>query len=308
MSSHNLKPEPGRVYLLPADLPVLDKRRDIDLGQLAFEVWQKKWRIAAATFCCGIISIAYAFMATEWYRAEVTLAPADERSGQGLSGQLGGLASLAGITVDGGSTAEPIAILKSREFARLFIEEYELLPVLLFEDWNPATRSWRSADPANWPDIRDALKVFDEEVRAVSEDTKTGMVTLSVNWTEPDLAAQWANLLVRRLNSSMRARALAEAESNIRYLQGELAATSVLTLQQSIGRLLESEMQKLMLARGNDEYAFRIIDPAMIPKERLKPRRTLIVGLSTILGLIASTMVVILLVIFRSAPDDAAHL
>jgi uncharacterized protein involved in exopolysaccharide biosynthesis len=110
------------------------------------------------------------------------------------------------------------------------------------------------------------------------------MVTLAVEWIEPAVAAEWANALVQRVNSRLRERALREASANVAYLQGEIARTKVVTLQQSIGRLLESELQKLMLARGNEDFAFRIVDPASPPKERIRPKRSLIAGIGILLG------------------------
>jgi uncharacterized protein involved in exopolysaccharide biosynthesis len=287
------------VYLFPADVTTGGGRDEVDLVQLVRVVWQYKWWAAATTCAFIVLAVAYALAATEWYRAEVTLAPADERSVNGISAQLGGLASLAGISVGGGGTAEPIAILKSREFARSFIEAHELVPVLLHEDWDPDAKTWKESDPAKWPDVRDAIKYFDENVREVSEDAKTGLVMLRIKWTDPEVAVEWANLLVARLNKIMRDRALAEAEHNVQYLRDELSATNVLTLQQSISRLLESELQKVMLARGNNEFAFRVIDPAMTPKERFKPRRTLIVALAAILGLMMSTVVLVALALLK---------
>jgi uncharacterized protein involved in exopolysaccharide biosynthesis len=47
---------------------------------------------------------------------------------------------------------------------------------------------------------------------------------------------------------------------------------------------MESELQKLMLARGNEEFAFRVIDRAQVPNERFSPRRTLLVAMATFVG------------------------
>ena len=43
-------------------------------------------------------------------------------------------------------------------------------------------------------------------------------------------------------------------------------------------------MQKLMLARGNEEFSYRVIDSAQVPKEHSKPQRTLLVLFSVLLG------------------------
>jgi uncharacterized protein involved in exopolysaccharide biosynthesis len=128
------------------------------------------------------------------------------------------------------------------------------------------------------------VKAFNTNIRSVTEDKKTGLVTLSIRWKDPETAAKWANLLVERVNDRLRNQALAESERNVAYLQREIAASSVVSLQQSMGRVLEGEMQKLMLARGNEEFAFKVIDRAVPPKQRDAPKRTLIVLVSFLAG------------------------
>jgi uncharacterized protein involved in exopolysaccharide biosynthesis len=136
-------------------------------------------------------------------------------------------------------------------------------------------------------------------VRQVTEEARTGLVTLSIEWRDPELTAAWANLLAVRLNDNMRKRALAEAEANVKYLRQEFESTPIVALQQSISGLLENEMQKLMLARGNSEYAFRIIDRAEVPKGKSKPRVTLIVVLATSFGGMLSVFVVFIREVVR---------
>lgn len=257
---------------------------EINLLDLWHVLWQRKWIILAVTAIIGLGSVAYALAQTHWYRSEVLLAPADERSTPSLGGQIGGLVALAGVSVGGGSSAEALAVLNSREFARALIEEHDLLPVLFSQHWDAERGEWLLDDRDEWPDFRDGVRYFHKHILKVQEDRTTGLVTVAVEWTDPVLAAEWAASIVRRLNDRMRERALREAETNVAYLQAELAKTSVVTLQQSIGRLLETELQKLMLARGNEEFAFKVVDPAEVPKSPSRPRRALIAVLGTILG------------------------
>ncbi len=63
-----------------------------------------------------------------------------------------------------------------------------------------------------------------------------------------------------------------------------MARATLVTLQESIGRLLEAELPKLMLAKGNEEFAFKIVDPAVAPRERVRPKRALTAIIGTILG------------------------
>ena len=48
--------------------------------------------------------------------------------------------------------------------------------------------------------------------------------------------------------------------------------------------LLESEKQKAMLANVNENFALEVIDPAVSPEIREKPKRKLIVILGGLLG------------------------
>ena len=270
---------------------------EIDLWQLWDTIWSGRWLIIAITSLFAVGGVTYALVAQEWYRAEVVLAPADKKGGMsGALSQLSGLASLAGVSVGGGDNNEPLAVLKSKDFAREFITDMKLMPVLL-KDWKGDKE----------PDIRDALKIFTETVRTVSDDKKTGLVTLGVRWKDADTAALWANEMVKRLNDRLRNQALVEAERNVAYLQKEMAATSVVSLQQSMGRVLEGEMQKLMLARGNEQFAFKVIDRATPPKQRDAPRRSLIAIVATLAGGFLGILAVFLRQALRNRPPRPAR-
>ena len=201
-----------------------------------------------------------------------------------------------------------MAVLQSRDFARAFIEDLSLLTVLFSDRWDATEGRWLEPDQDLWPDIRDAVQYFNDNVRDVDEDPATGLVTVSIEWTDPELAAQWVSLLVTRLNDYMRNRALAEAQANVEYLQQEMAATTVVALQQSIGRLLEGEMQKLMLARGNEEFAFRIIDRAQVPKIPSRPRRRLIVMAATAAGGLLAGFLVVAVTFVRKGREPGKDL
>lgn len=271
-----------------------DRKSDLDLVELWAILWMHRWLIVSITVLSFLLSIPYALSLTERYRVEMLLAPAAERSGPGIGDGLGGLAALAGVSVGGGDSAKPLAILTSRAFLRTFIEDNDLLEIIFADMWDAQEERWAVDDPGDYPDMRDAIRRL-QNAMSVREDSATRLVTLELTWTDPVLAAEWANALVSRLNSHMRRQALEDAELNVAYLQSELTDATLVTLQQSIGRLLESELQKLMLARGSEEFSFTVIDPAEVPKERFSPRRTLIVLVATFLGGVLSLLVVFVL-------------
>lgn len=254
--------------------------------ELVLLLWRERLIVISIVTVTSLIGVAYALLATPVYKAEVVMTPAGQRSSAGGLGQLGNLAALAGVNIgSGGGSSTSLAVLKSREFAEDFIREMKLERVLV-DDFD---------DPSKGRDVRDAVKRFMLEIRLVSEDKKAGVVSLAILWEDPNVAAKWANEYVQMLNRRLRDEALQESERNIRFLSQQMSATQIVSVQQSLGRILEAEMQKYMLAKGEVEYAYRIVDRAAAPKLRESPKRTLIVIFSAIAGGIFA----LLLLMFR---------
>lgn len=266
---------------------------DVYVFDLIRDVWRRKVLVLVVPLLVASAAAGVVLLMPSWYTAEVLLAPADERTSVGIGGPLGSLANLAGISVGGGDTVEANAVLQSRDLARAFIESENLLPVFFEKQWDAEKQTWKDANPENHPDIRDAVDYWDRSLRDVNEDRRTKLVRLAVQWTDPDLAAKWANRFADLLNEHMRRRALADAERSIEYLRGELAKTNEVVLQQSISRLIESEMQRVTMARGNAEFAFKVIDRAEVPKRRSSPQRVTVVLAAGLLSGIATLAFVI---------------
>jgi uncharacterized protein involved in exopolysaccharide biosynthesis len=268
--------EPQVVYVVQQDAAAQDD--GLNLASLIRAVRHHRWWVVVITLLGTLAAVAYAVTAQPVYRAESVLFPRESRTG-GLAAplaQLGGLADMAGISVGGNSRQEPLGVLRSQGFASRFITQFQLAKVL---------------DPeAPTDDPRKATEIFSRQVMSVFEDKRTGLVTVGIRWHDPEVAADWANAVVRQLNDEMRARALKESTANIGYLRDQLESTGTVSLQDSISRLLEAEMQKDMLARGTAEYSFRIVDVAEPPARRAWPKRTLIVVMAFSLSLLASVL------------------
>jgi uncharacterized protein involved in exopolysaccharide biosynthesis len=297
------------ICVVGRDVLSLD-RHDADFSGFFAAVWRGRWLVLGFILGFGALAAAYSLLATEWYVAETVLTPAASKGINGLASQLGSvsaLAGLAGINIGEEKSTEPLGVLESRDFARQFIEDQQLLHVFLWKDWDAQTGRWKQSDPRDQPDIRDAIRYFDKHVLMVQEDRKTGLITLGIRWKEPAAAAAWANMLVDRLNEQMRSRALLQAETNVEYLQKELTATTQIAVQQAVSRLIESELQKVMVARGNKEFAFRVIDHAEVPKLRSWPQRGVIVALGVLAGGLAGLIAVFIRQSFHGKPATTPH-
>jgi uncharacterized protein involved in exopolysaccharide biosynthesis len=240
-------------------------------------IWRYKVLIAASSLLFGVAAAVAGLMAKEIFRADIVVTEADHEGLGGtanLLGQIGGLASLAGVNIgEGSKNREAKAVLRSHRLAEEFIRRYQLLPIL-FPHPSPGK-------PATlWYGVRR----FKKTMLNIREDTRTEMTTITLSAGNPKDAARYANGYVALANELMRSRAIDEATRNVKYLERQIEQTSVVELQRLMYKLVENETKTLMLANARPEYAFTTVDPAVPPELRSSPQRTLMVLFGLVLG------------------------
>jgi uncharacterized protein involved in exopolysaccharide biosynthesis len=280
-----------------------DDRESSDLAELFEALWARRLWIAGGALLTALLAAGAGFLMTPIYRASTVLVPADsDRSSLGGAlgsalGSLGGLASLAdiGIAATGAATEEALAVLRSRQFADEFIADKQLMPIIYASKWDTKAGKWK-VPLGDRPTVAKAFEYFDRNVRSVSQDKKTGLVTLQIDWKDPLLAAAWANELVQRLNVEMKRRALSQADASIGYLEKELASTNVLETRNAINRIIEAQINRRMVANVSEQFAFRVIDRA-VPSDlddMVRPKKTVMILSGGCLGLLMSCVLVLL--------------
>jgi uncharacterized protein involved in exopolysaccharide biosynthesis len=273
----------------------------IDLGELFSALSSRRWWILGGVGLCTALAITYVSVATPVYRASTILAPAAGDSGLNLDsalGQLGGIAAIAGISSSGGGeTEESLAVLRSRDFTERFLRDEMLLPQLYPDLWDAAKNQWRVPE-SEQPSYAGAYRRFNNTVRSVAQDKKTGLLTLSIDWRDRELAAVWANKLVARANDEMRRRAMTKADTSLGFLERELKSTVAVETRAAISRLMESQIKQRMLANVTEEYAFRVVDRALPADadDPIRPRKLAIVAI----GFVAGVMLGVVLALWRA--------
>jgi uncharacterized protein involved in exopolysaccharide biosynthesis len=239
-----------------------------------------------------LTAVAAVLLVSKRFEAVAIVLPVTDQQGtdkaNSLSSQLGGIAALAGIGSPGeAKRVEAIATLQSEQLTERYIRENNLLPVLYAKQWDPKLQAWKSKTgkaPTYWS----ANRFFKANVRRVTEDTKTGLVSIFITWKDPVLAAKWANDLVKMTNDYLRNKMIAESDRRIAYLTDQAARASSVEVKASIYSALESEIKSQTVARGTDEYALKVIDPAFIPEKPSFPIPALWIGLGVLGGLVTS--------------------
>ncbi|HAU8253661.1 TPA: LPS O-antigen length regulator [Vibrio vulnificus] len=281
---------------------------EIDLRELFKALWEGKWVIIITTLVFAIGSVLYALSLPNIYKADALLAPAESSTGGGLSkmaGQFGGLAALAGVNLGSGETSQmdlAVQVMKSRQFVEMFVNKHDLLVNLMAANgwslkdnklsidenvYNPITKEWlrdakglRSAKPTS----QEVYEVFNKEILSVNQDKESGLYTLSVKYYSPYIAKNLVNWLIEDINKVMRERTIAEASQNLAYLNTQLQKTSVADMQSTFYKLIEEQTKSLMLAEVQEQFVFKVVDPAVVPELKNGPNRALICVFGTILG------------------------
>lgn len=299
---------------------------EIDFRELLATLWRGKWIIVLSTLMVAVAGVVFAINQPNVYKTNVLLAPAQSDGGAPhIGGQLGGLASLAGINLSRGNTDKTVLareVLLSRAFLTNFIHRHNLsVPLIAGERWDinggewvldqtvfdTETRSWRvndqgeSPEPTDW----DLVNAF-REMLNVAEDKTTGMVTLSIKSLSPQMAKEVATELVRDINEHMREEDIRDAESRISYLESKLGETSIAGMQEVFYQLIENETRTVMLAHAQQEYVFKTVDPAVIPQEPSEPNRALIAVVAAVLGGLLGVFAVFFLAFFRAGKATEA--
>jgi uncharacterized protein involved in exopolysaccharide biosynthesis len=257
-------------------------------------LWQDRLLIGAITLGCTLLATLTSLLLPTRYTATSVLSPvtqrADSTRGLGTLGTIatevgGSLAALAGFATAGDAARnEALEVLQSEALTEKYIADGQLLPVLYPDKWDPQRHAWRVSG-RQVPTLWRANRYFDRSIRKVTISPKTGLVTLTITWSDPQQAARWANDLVRLTNDYLRGKALAETERHIAYLNGEAAKTQMVETRQAVFVVLRNELDRAMLARGSEEYALKVLDPAVPPEEASSPVKKLWAAAGLALGL-----------------------
>lgn len=294
---------------------------DLQLDEVSMaEIWQVIWKgkffIVATVFIFAISSVAFVLSLPNLYRSEVRLMSVGESATNlsSLAGNLGGLASLAGISLGGGGSGDKsilaLEMLKSRKFLKSFVDKHDLLipiiaaigvdknnKLIINEDLFDINKNeWVREVIAPKPIIPSAEDVFlkFKEIISVEQDSKNGTIRITFEFFKPELAQVWLSLLVSDINDAIRAIDMKEAEDSIEYLQATAESTPNTSMQQTFYQLIEEQTQTLLLTKVRSEYVFKTIDPATFPEEKSSPKRALICILVTVVGFVFSLMLVLI--------------
>ena len=289
---------------------------EIDLKKLFLVFWNRKLLISSFTTLAAIISVLYSLSLPNIYTSNALLAPTS--SNDSLTSKLGNYSSLAGLAgislpgETGDKTAEAIARMKSYDF---FVDEFlpniKLQDLMASKKWviqtntviynekifDEAKNEWvrkvkypRMPKPSN----QEAYKIYNE-ILFISQDPKTSFVKMSIDHKSPYIAEKWLKLIIQNINNYMRDLDKILAANSVKFLNNTAQSTNFAQIKVVIAKLLEDQMQDLMLAEATKDYAFMPIASPIAPERKSKPSRAVICILGTMAGFVLSLITALFL-------------
>jgi uncharacterized protein involved in exopolysaccharide biosynthesis len=289
---------------------------EIDLRELFYALWEGKWIIVSLTAFASIAGVIYSLSLPNIYESKAMLVPVNSSSG--ISGALGGysgLAGLAGINLpsggDEGNSAKAIQKISSLSFFENNILVNIHLPDLIaVKSWNSKTntlvfdKNIYDTKSNTWirdfsypqqqiPSAQESYEVFKQHL-SLTEDSKSGFITLSIKHQSPFVAKQWTELVVNEVNAFYRQKDKSESEKAVNYLNQQISMTGLSEIKQVLAQLLQEETKQLTLIEANQFYVFDYIDPPAVMEIKSEPKRALICILSALLGGMLSIVLVLI--------------
>ncbi len=293
------------------------ENNEIDLRDLLKLLYDKKRQFILITSFVGILSIVSAINSPNIYTSHAILAPSD--TDESLSSQLGGLSSLtsfAGIRIPGEVATpaeEAIARLESFDFySNHFLPLIKLEDLMAVDKWIPEEniliydekdfdskkKIWIrdvSFPKTVKPSEQESYEKFLDHI-SIEEEGGTAFINISISHKSPFVAKKWLDVIISKINSSTRDIDINSANSAISFLSEYSESTNVKSLKEASSRLLETQMQKLMLASATDDYVFKVIESPLVPEEESGPNRIL----NVIFGLVVGSVMAFLVIILRN--------
>ena len=303
------------------------------------------WRLIAGTaIACAVVAAIVLLLQRPVYTAETSFTP-ETPSGSAVSGSIAGLAGLAGQLGLGASLSASVSpdffarLLHSRELLRSVL-------ITEFPDPRDTGTKRPLLDligvPAEAPEAR--LQEGARRLTVQTEakvDKPTGMVTLEVEMHSAALAAAVANRMIELLNHFNLERRqsqsheqrrftgdrlksaeqeLRDAErAQLRFLQTnrqyqgspmlEFQAEQLeraIRVKQEVFLTLTKAHEEARIAEVRDTPVLTVVDPAVAPAKRTRPRRALGVSLAFVLGTVLGISMVYLGVYRRRVRREAA--
>lgn len=168
-------------------------------------IWRRKVMIIALCTVSVTATMITSLLAPKYYKSETVVMASTSDSG-GLGAALSSIPLVGALTGGGISTPadKVMVLLNSRTMSEMVIKKFDLMRVFNQDKWDAAKGAWK--DPEKPPFMEDTVRFLKSVVKI--NNKKDGSITISVEWKDPQLAADMANYYISALAGLMNDKAI----------------------------------------------------------------------------------------------------
>ena len=291
----------------------MDNNNQVDLSELFRVLWSYKFLVISITTLFAVSSVFYALSLPNKYTSSSTLMISDSSGSDSLSGlssQYGGLASLAGVNIPQSSSKNKsiyaMETIKSRDFVKHLVSfDDVLINIMAASNYDQSNKviiydeKILNYDKKEWvykpapgqqipPSYLEAHKKLNEEILKIDIDEDTSYLTIEVNHVSPKFSYDLLSLIIKEINSTSRKKDQEESKMALSYLESQLVEIRQTDIINSINKLIESQLETLMLSNIRTDYLIEPLDAPFLPEIKSGPSRAIICIIFTIFGGILS--------------------
>lgn len=288
----------------------------VDVGRLFAMVTARKWLVVGVVVAALAIGIAYLNLAKYTYTIEYQVTPTDSNASS-IMGRLGGLASLAGVSLPGKDDASPFALyleaLRNRSVADDAARDPLILRGAFPKEWDASAGRWRKPDSLvgsvaqgvkstlgipvyEWrpPDAASLQKFITENV-TIAEIPKKSLAIISIDHEDPAFATRLLAALHRAGDEQLRRRSLARSSAYIDYIARQLPRVSVAEQRLALAQALSDQEKQRMIASAGVPFAAEPFSPITVSPRPTWPKPVPVLAIAVVAGLFTGTGLAVIL-------------
>jgi len=293
----------------------LSEGDEIDLLDLARVIRKRLRFLFSFVLICCAAALIFLFTAEDVYQAKATIMPVQGRKTINIPffqelKELDEIKNMLSANLPAAfqdhNTTTIRAVLQSRSFNIYLVEKYQLLPKLFAKYWYKDKQGWLGDERRGLysrtsvmerffgkqrnfkkyaPTSIDGAELLMEKFLVDKSRPQKDWLELRFEDKDPAFAAAMLNRYIAELDYYLRNQEIDRAEANQKYLQELIKTQKNEEIRQGLNRVIVSQIEAAMYARVASDFAFKTIDPPLIPPEAYKPKRPQILLLTLVISL-----------------------
>lgn len=222
-------------------------------------IWKRKYWIIVFVALCSILIVIKMVKTDNIYESKAVLKSTsnDSKDSSALMSGVSNLASIAGITVGSQTSLSTYAmmqlVLSDDQFISEFVIKHKFQNKLFknFEQYSQSEMYKNNSRYAIFKRVSGGLKI--------SEDKKTGAISLAYRSTDREFAKKFVDALLVDLANKNKALQLKNIQTKIDNYKLEIYNTSDISLKNKLADVVSTLIQSKVMAQAQEYYGFDII-------------------------------------------------